>query len=91
MPVSGYLLYEFLPAEQMLEVAEAIVRVYHRLGDYEHRQRNRMKFLIKALGWDTWKARYDEALAEVRAEGGVRWPMDPATVPIETCARLAAG
>ncbi|HEY6361164.1 MAG TPA: nitrite/sulfite reductase, partial [Vicinamibacterales bacterium] len=55
MPVSGHLLYEFLPAEQMLEVAEAIVRVYHRLGDYEHRQRNRMKFLIKALGWDCWK------------------------------------
>jgi sulfite reductase beta subunit-like hemoprotein len=83
MPVSGYLLYEFLPTEQMLEVAEAIVRVYHRLGDYEHRQRNRMKFLIKALGWDTWKARYDETLVEVRAAGGVRWPTDPATVPIE--------
>ena len=83
MPVSGYLLYEFLPAEQMLEVAEAIVRVYHRLGDYEHRQRNRMKFLIKALGWETWKARYDEALAEVRAEGGVQWPMNPAVVSQE--------
>ena len=83
MPVSGYLLYEFLPAGQMLEVAEAIVRVYHRLGDYEHRQRNRMKFLIKALGWDAWKTHYDEALAAVRAEGGVRWPMDPATVPVE--------
>jgi sulfite reductase (NADPH) hemoprotein beta-component len=83
MPLSGYLLYEFLPAEQMLEVAEAIVRVYHRLGDYEHRQRNRMKFLIKALGWDRWKAHYDEALAAVRAEGGVRWPTEPATVPVE--------
>ena len=83
MPVSGYLLYEFLPAEQMLEVAEAIVRVYHRLGDYEHRQRNRMKFLIKALGWDKWKAYFDETLAQVRAEGGVRWPMEPAVVPGE--------
>jgi sulfite reductase beta subunit-like hemoprotein len=83
MPVSGYLLYEFLPAEQMLEVAEAIVRVYHRLGDYQHRQRNRMKFLIKALGWDKWKAYYDETLAQVRAEGGVRWPMEPSVVPSE--------
>ena len=84
MPVSGYLLYEFLPAEQMLEVAEAIVRVYHRLGDYEHRQRNRMKFLIKALGWDAWKAHFDEALVQVRTEGGVRWPMEPALVSNET-------
>ena len=71
LPTSGYLLYEFLPEEKILEVAEAIVRVYHRCGDYQHRQRNRMKFLIRQLGWDGWRAKYDEALAEVRAEGGV--------------------
>jgi sulfite reductase (NADPH) hemoprotein beta-component len=82
--VSGHLLYEFLPVEQVLEVAEAIVRVWHRNGDYEHRQRNRMKFMIKALGWDTWKAKYDEALAEVRSEGGVALPVDPAVQPVES-------
>jgi sulfite reductase (NADPH) hemoprotein beta-component len=83
LPVSGMLLYEFLPVEQMLEVAEAVVRVYHRFGDYQHRQRNRMKFLIKSLGWDEWKKRYDEALADVRAEGGVRLPYDPSTLAAE--------
>ena len=83
LPVTGYLLYEFLPAEQMLEVAEAIVRVYHRLGDYQHRQRNRMKFLIKALGWETWHQHFLETLAEVRAEGSVRSPFDPAKVAAE--------
>jgi len=71
LPTSGYLLYDFLPEDKILEVAEAIVRVYHRFGDYQHRQRNRMKFLIRQLGWDGWRAKYDEALAEVRAEGGV--------------------
>ena len=71
LPTSGYLLYDFLPAEQMFEVAEAIVRVYHRFGDYKRRQRNRMKFLIKDLGWEEWRRRYDEALAEVHREGGV--------------------
>ena len=82
--VSGHLLYEFLPVEQILEVADAILRVWHANGDYEHRQRNRMKFMIKALGWDTWKAKYDVALAEVRAEGGVRLPFDPAAHPVES-------
>ena len=77
LPTSGYLLYEFLPAEQMLEVAEAIVRVYHRLGDYQHPQRNRMKFLIRQLGWEGWRERFEETLAEVRAEGGV--PFDAST------------
>jgi len=73
LPTSGYLLYEFLPVEQMLEVAEAIVRVYHRFGDYQHRQRNRMKFLIRELGWDGWRQKFDEVLVEVRAEGGVHF------------------
>jgi sulfite reductase (NADPH) hemoprotein beta-component len=76
LPVSGYVLYEFLPVEEMLEVAEAVVRVFHRFGDYEHRQRNRLKFTIKALGWDGFKARFDEALAEFRREGGA--PLAPA-------------
>ncbi len=84
LPVSGMLLYEFLPVEEMLDVAEAVVRVYQRFGDYQHRQRNRMKFLIKALGWAEWKTRYDEALAEVRAEGGVKLPHDPALLPDES-------
>ena len=74
LPVSGYVLYEFLPVEDMFEVAEAVVRVFHRFGDYEHRQRNRLKFTIRTLGWDGFKQRFDECLAEFRAEGGARLP-----------------
>jgi sulfite reductase beta subunit-like hemoprotein len=77
LPVSGYVLYEFLPVEQMFEVAEAVVRVFHRYGDYEHRQRNRLKFVIKQLGWDGFKTRFDECLAEFRAEGGAKLPFNP--------------
>jgi sulfite reductase beta subunit-like hemoprotein len=80
---SGGVLYEFLPAGEMLEVAEAIVRVFHRLGDFKHKQRNRMKFLIKELGWDRWRAELDATLAAVKAEGGVRLPFDPDDPPVE--------
>ena len=83
LPTSGYLLYEFLPVEQMLEVAEAIVRVYHRFGDYQHRQRNRMKFLIRELGWDGWRLKFDEVLAEVKAEGGVPFDGTAAAADVE--------
>src|SRR5215217_6268946 len=34
LPVSGYLLYDFIPVEDMLNAAEAVVRVFHRYGDY---------------------------------------------------------
>ena len=31
-------------------MAEAVIRVFHERGDYQHKQRNRMKFLIKSIG-----------------------------------------
>jgi sulfite reductase beta subunit-like hemoprotein len=84
LPVSGYVLHEFMPVEEMFEVAEAVVRVFHRFGDYEHRQRNRLKFTVKTLGWDAFKARYEEALAEFRREGGAPLTFDPAATVSET-------
>src|SRR5256712_1010947 len=83
LPVSGYLLFDFLPADEMFQVAEAVIRVFHRFGDYQHRSRNRLKFLIRALGWDAWRGRFDEALAEVRREGTVPLPFDPDAPPVE--------
>ncbi len=77
LPVSGYVIREFMPVEEMFEVSEAVVRVFHRFGDYEHRQRNRLKFVVKALGWDVFKARFEECLVEFRAEGGAKLPFDP--------------
>jgi sulfite reductase (NADPH) hemoprotein beta-component len=77
MPVSGYVLYDFLPVEEMLNVAEAVLRVFHRFGDYEHRQRNRLKFTVKTLGWDGFRARYEEALEEFKREGGAQLRLAP--------------
>jgi sulfite reductase (NADPH) hemoprotein beta-component len=67
----------------MLNVAEAVVRVFHRFGDYQHPQRNRLKFTVKALGWDGFRARFAEALEEFRASGGATLPFDPDTVEQE--------
>ena len=80
MPVSGYVLYDFLPVEEMLEVAEAIVRVFHKYGDYQHPQRNRIKFVVKQMGWESFRAKVTEELEGFRREGGARLPFDPANV-----------
>ena len=84
LPVSGYVLYEFLPVEEMFNVAEAVVRVFHRFGDYKHPQRNRMKFVVRALGWDGYRARFEECLEEFRKDGGACLPFDPDGVRPET-------
>ena len=80
---SGRLLYDFLPAGEIFNVAEAILRVFHRFGDREHKQRNRMKFLIRELGWERWRAEVDEALQAFRASGGAALPFDPQRPPVE--------
>jgi sulfite reductase (NADPH) hemoprotein beta-component len=83
VPTSARLLVEFLPAGEILALAEAIVRVFHRLGDYEHRQRNRLKFLVKKLGWDGFRNELEFDLAAVRKEGIPALPFDPERPPEE--------
>jgi sulfite reductase beta subunit-like hemoprotein len=71
MTTSAGTLHEFLPASEILRAAEAVLRVFKRLGDYEHKQRNRMKFMIKTLGWTRWREEYDRELTACRLRGQV--------------------
>lgn len=64
-------LHEFTPASELFRVSEALLIVFKEHGDYEHRQRNRMKFMVKKLGWDTFVAEYQKALAWCGGEGAV--------------------
>jgi sulfite reductase (NADPH) hemoprotein beta-component len=78
LPTPARELFDFLPAKDILNVAEAILRVFHSLGDYAHKQRNRLKFLIRTLGYDAFRDRFSERLREVLAEGGEPLPFDRA-------------
>ena len=80
---SAAVLYDFLPANDIFNIAEAIIRVFHKHGDYKHKQRNRMKFMMKDMGWTRWKEEFEQALATVMAEGGARLPFDPNNPPAE--------
>jgi sulfite reductase beta subunit-like hemoprotein len=71
LTASGGLLHEFLPASELFRVAEAVLRVFHRLGDFEHKQRNRLKFLIRSIGWTRWREEYDRELTLCRLTGKV--------------------
>ena len=75
--------HDFLPASEIFNVAEAVIRVFHEFGDYKHKQANRLKFLIKTLGWDGFLAEYHKKLAEFRAQGGATLPFDPENPPVE--------
>jgi sulfite reductase beta subunit-like hemoprotein len=80
---SGEPLVAFLPAGEILALAEAVVRVFDAHGDRQNRQRNRLKFLVRQLGLAGFRELLDEARAEVEREGGPRLPFDPERAPEE--------
>src|SRR5258706_4400542 len=84
MVKSAASLHEWLPASEMFNVAAARVRVFKQFGDYKHKQANRLKFLIKSMGWDNWRAEYEKALTEFRAQGGASLPFSPDGPPVES-------
>ena len=84
LPTSGQLLFERLPAGEVLDLAEAVLRLYAARGDYAHKQRNRMKFLIREMGFEAFRGELERRLAEVRSEGGARLPFDPEAPPLES-------
>ncbi len=91
MPRAGQVLYEFLPAADILDLAEAVIRVFHRLGDYKHKQRNRLKFLLKTLGWERFRVEVDVEFARAQALASARLPFDPDNPPVEEAPNDALG
>ncbi len=60
---TGIVAHEFAPAEDVLDIAEAVVRVFHRTGDRQHRHRARLKFVIEKLGPEEFLRLYFEERA----------------------------
>ena len=83
MPVSARPLLAFLPAGELLALSEAVLRVFHRLGDRKNRQANRLKFLVKKMGWEAFQGEVLGELGRVRGEGVPPLPFEPDRPPEE--------
>ena len=55
VPYKAKLFDEFLPEEELLPVAQAIARVFARLGEKRNRARARVKFLLANLGIEKFR------------------------------------
>ncbi len=73
---SGTTLFGFIPATDVLAVAEAVVRVFHARGDRVNKQRNRLKFLVREIGFPAFRALVETELAKVRSEGAPALALD---------------
>jgi len=71
VPYSARLIEEFLPEEELLPMAQAVCRVFGRLGEKENRSRARIKFLVKKLGTEAFTELVKEERQKLRPDP--RW------------------
>jgi len=62
-PQNAWVLHEFLPPGRLLPVCEAVVRVFDRTGNRKNKGQARMKYAIRKLGFETFKAEIEKELA----------------------------
>jgi sulfite reductase beta subunit-like hemoprotein len=61
---------DFIPAEDTLLMAEAIVRLQHRSGERKNRKKARMKYLFQRLGIERFMAEVDRLYLQVEEQQG---------------------
>lgn len=80
---------EFVPAAELLEAADAVVRVFHRIGNRSNKAKARLKWAIDKIGVDAFLAEYAQEREAIRAEGGVPLVLPPQPAPPRRRAPLA--
>jgi sulfite reductase (ferredoxin) len=71
VPYPAQLIAEFLPEGELLPLAQAVCRVFGRLGEKDNRSRARIKFLVKKLGLEEFKRLVNEEREKLRPDP--RW------------------
>jgi sulfite reductase (ferredoxin) len=71
VPQAAQLFDSFLPEEELLPIAQAMSRVFARLGERQNRARARFKFVVKKLGIEETKRLIREERAGLRPDP--RW------------------
>lgn len=82
-PQAAITLHEFIPAAEIGRVGEAIVRLFDALGKRDNKARARLKYVLRRLGEEAFRAKYAEIKAQVDAEAlaDLRLPEHPRNEP----------
>jgi sulfite reductase beta subunit-like hemoprotein/uncharacterized protein (UPF0332 family) len=59
-PHLAQLYTDFLPAEEIFNLAASILRLFDRYGERKARMKARMKFLVQSMGWESFVSALNE-------------------------------
>ncbi len=86
---SALVVEEFVPVAELLEAADAVVRVFHRIGNRHNKAKARLKWAIDKIGAPAFIAEYTAERQKIRDEGGVPLVLPPQPAPAARRALLA--
>ena len=78
-PEAGHLLHEFVAADEVYIIAEAVKRIFNKHGNRKNRHAARLRFLWNSLGEAGFRDIYQQELAALRA--GKVMPLTPQEPP----------
>ena len=67
----GHQLEDFTPEDDLLYTSIAVIRIFDRMGDRKNLARNRLRYLVHDMGWETFKNLVLKERALVRATQSV--------------------
>ncbi|MEO8699839.1 MAG: nitrite/sulfite reductase [Kofleriaceae bacterium] len=86
---SAIVVEEFVPVGEILEAADAVVRVFHRIGNRNNKAKARLKWAIDKIGAPAFLAEYQAERETIRKEGGVQLVLPVQPVPPQRKTPLA--
>ena len=86
---NALLVEEFVPLAEIFEATDALIRVFHRIGNRNNKAKARLKWAIDKIGPDKFLAEYRAEREKIRAEGGAPVVIPPQPAPPARRAPLA--
>ncbi|MEQ3723627.1 nitrite/sulfite reductase [Alcanivorax sp.] len=65
-PMTGAVIGEFVPWQDLLAYLESILRVYNKYGNRDNKYKARIKILVKALGAEKYRELVEQEFAELK-------------------------
>ncbi len=74
LPTEAQVLMEFLPADRIVNLCEAVLRIFNTHGNRKNKNKARLKFVMRERGFEWLKDAIEREYADILANGGIPMP-----------------
>lgn len=74
LPTESRLLVEFLPADRVVNLCEAVIRVFNVHGNRNNKNKARLKFVMRERGFEWLKETIEREYQDILTNGGIPMP-----------------